>query len=445
MKPSCRILGAAAVAALSMLHSAAPVRAELRIDITSGNAQPMPIAIPAFPGGVANESQAGQEIAGVVSADLERSGVFRPLDPRSFIQNISISDSQPRFPDWRQINAQALVTGSVSTQGDGRLRVEFRLWDVFAEQQLTGFGYTTTPQNWRRIAHIIADEIYKRITGEEGYFDTRIVYVAESGPPAKRIKRLAIMDQDGANNRLLTDGRALVLTPRFSPTAQEITYLSYGSGAPRVYLFNIDTGQQEVVGDFPGMTFAPRFSPDGNRVILSRAENGTSNLYALDLRTRRATRLTDSQAIDTSPCFSPDGSRIAFNSDRGGSQQLYVMNADGSDVKRISFGAGKYGTPVWSPRGDQIAFTKIDGGSFFIGVMRPDGSGERLLTRDFLVEGPTWAPNGRVLMYFRQSPSDSRGYGGSTRLFSIDLTGANQREVITPQDASDPAWSPLLR
>jgi TolB protein len=442
-----RRVAAGAVAAVFMilLNASASLHAELRIDITSGKIEPMPIALPPFPGGAANESQAGRDIAGVVSADLERSGLFRPLDPRSFIQNISATDTQPRFPDWRQINAQALVTGSVKTQGDGRLRVEFRLWDVFAEQQLTGFGYTTTPQNWRRIAHIIADEIYKRITGEEGYFDTRIVYVSEAGPPDKRIKRLAIMDQDGANNRVLTDGRALVLTPRFSPTAQEITYLSYGSGSPRVYLFNIDTGQQEVVGDFPGMTFAPRFSPDGNRVVLSRAQNGVSNLFALDLRTRRATRLTDSQAIDTSPCFSPDGSKITFNSDRGGSQQLYVMSAEGGDARRISFGSGKYGTPVWSPRGDLIAFTKIDGGSFYIGVMRPDGSGERLLTRDFLVEGPTWAPNGRVLMYYRQSPSDARGHGGSTRLYSIDLTGSNQREIITPQDASDPAWSPLLR
>ena len=438
-------VGAPIAALAILLHASSPVRAELRIDITSGRVEPLPIAIPALAGSTPNESQAGQDLAGVVSADLGRSGLFRPLDPRSFIQNISVSDAQPRFGDWRQINAQALVTGSVKTQADGRLRVEFRLWDVFAEQQLSGYGYTTTQQNRRRIAHIIADEVYKRITGEEGYFDTRIVYVSESGPPDKRIKRLALMDQDGANNRFLTDGRSLVLTPRFSPTAQEITYLSYANGSPRVYLFNIDTGQQEVVGDFPGMTFAPRFSPDGNRVVLSRAENGVSNLFALDLRTRRPTRLTDSQAIDTSPCFAPDGSKIVFNSDRGGSQQLYVMNADGGDAKRISFGAGKYGTPVWSPRGDLIAFTKIEGGSFFIGVMRPDGSGERLLTRDFLVEGPTWAPNGRVLMYFRQSPSDSRGHGGSPRLFSIDLTGSNQREVTTPMDASDPAWSPLLR
>jgi len=433
-----------ALAALALLVTL-PAYADLRLDITSGRVEPMPIAIPALAGAGGDESQAGRDIAQVVSGDLERSGLFRPLDPRGFIQDVSTGEAQPRFADWRQLNAQALVTGTIRTQPDGRLRVEFRLWDVFAGQQLTGYGYTTTRANWRRIAHIIADEIYKRITGEDGYFDTRIVYVAEAGPLTRRIKRLGIMDQDGANNRLLTDGRALVLTPRFSPTAQEITYLSYAGGAPRVYLLNIDTGQQEIVGDFPGMTIAPRFSPDGNRVIMSRVQGGASNIYALDLRTRHAARLTDSQAIDISPCYSPDGTRIVFNSDRGGSQQLYVMNADGGGVQRISFGSGKYGTPVWSPRGDLIAFTKIEGGQFGIGVMRPDGSGERILTRDFDVEGPTWAPNGRVLMYFSQTAMDSRGYGGSAHLYSIDLTGYNQREVTTPQDASDPAWSPLLR
>jgi TolB protein len=441
------VLPGAVVALLAIpLWPSAAARAELRIDITSGQVQPMPIAIPAFAGAAGAESQAGAQIAGVVSADLERSGLFRPLDPHSFIQEVSATDSAaPRFGDWRQINAQALVTGSVQTQGDGRLGVQFRLWDVFAEQQLTGFGYTTTQQNWRRIAHIIADEIYKRITGEDGYFDTRIVYVAESGPALKRVKRLAIMDQDGANNRYLTDGRALVLTPRFSPTAQEITYLSYAGKTPRVYLLNIDTGQQEVVGDFPGMSFAPRFSPNGNRVVLSRAINGASNIYAYDLRTHSASRLTEDQAIDTSPCYSPDGSQIVFNSDRGGSQQIYVMSSDGGGARRISFGSGKYGTPVWSPRGDLIAFTRISGGSFAIGVMHPDGSGERLLTQGFLVEGPTWAPNGRVLMYFSQGPSDSSGYGGSPHLQTIDLTGYNQRDVPTPGGASDPAWSPLLR
>ena len=434
----------AALAALVLLVAAAlPAVAELRIDITRGKVEPMPIAIPPFAGGGGDEAQTGRDMAQVVAADLERSGLFRPLDARSFIQTVAAVEG-PRFADWRQINAQALVTGSVQAQGDGRFRVEFRLWDVVAEQQLAGLAYTTTRQNWRRIAHIIADEVYKRITGEDGYFDSRIVYIAESGPAQQRTKRLAIMDQDGANHQYLTDGRALVLTPRFSPSAQEITYLSYAKGAPRVYLFNIDSGQQEAIGDFPGMTFAPRFSPEGNRVVFSRAENGASNIFALDLRTRRPSRLTEGNVIDTTPSYSPDGARLVFNSDRGGSQQLYVMDANGGEAKRISFGSGKYGTPVWSPRGDLIAFTKIDGGTFYIGVMRPDGSGERLLTQDFLVEGPTWAPNGRVLMYFRQGRSEG-GRAATSRLYTIDLTGGNQREVTTPGDASDPAWSPLLR
>ncbi|HUK59831.1 MAG TPA: Tol-Pal system beta propeller repeat protein TolB [Stellaceae bacterium] len=441
MSPTVSRRATCAGLALAALGIPRAAHAELHIDITRGNVQPLPLALPDLAGG---DGQTGAQIMQVVSADLERSGLFKPIDPKAFTDKEAATRVPPNFNDWRVINAQALVTGNANVEGDGRLQVDFRLWDVFAEQQLTGLRYTTTQQNWRRIAHIMADAIYKRITGEDGYFDTRIVYIAESGPLNRRIKRLAIMDQDGANHHYLTDGRYLVLTPRFSPTTQEITYLSYAGNKPRVYLFNIDTGQQEVLGDFPGMTFAPRFSPDGQRVIMSLAVGGASDIYTLDLRTRRATQITTTTAIDTSPCYSPDGKQITFNSDRGGSQQLYVMNADGSNIHRISFGSGLYGTPVWSPRGDLIAFTKIDGAQFFIGVMRPDGSGERLLTKAFLVEGPTWAPNGRVLMYFRQTPSDSRGQGGSSRLYTIDLTGYNEREVITPQDASDPAWSPLI-
>jgi TolB protein len=442
MSPVFHLLTRCGVLALAALVAAAPVaRAELHIDITQGKVAPMPIALPDFAG---SDPQVAAQITQVLSADLERSGLFQPIDPKAFVDKQAATRVPPQYGDWRVINAQALVTGNADVEADGRLQVEFRLWDVVAEQQLTGLRYTTTQQNWRRIAHIVADAIYKRITGEDGYFDTRIVYIAESGPMDRRIKRLAIMDQDGANHHYLTDGRALVLTPRFSPTAQEITYLSYAGNKPRVYLFNIDTGQQEVLGDFPGMTFAPRFSPDGKKVIMSLAVGGASQIYTLDLSTRQATQITNTTAIDTSPGYSPDGTQITFNSDRGGSQQIYVMNADGSNIHRISFGAGLYGTPVWSPRGDLIAFTKIDGGQFYIGVMRPDGSGERLLTQAFLVEGPTWAPNGRVLMYFRQAPSDAKGRGGSSRLYTIDLTGYNEREVITPQDASDPAWSPLI-
>ncbi len=428
-------------AAAAWLMVAGVAHAELHIDITHGKIEPMPIALPNFAG---SNAEMAQQITQVLSADLERSGLFQPIDAKAFIDKDAATRSPPRYGDWRLINAQALVTGTADLAADGQLQVEFRLWDVVAEQQLTGLRYSTTQQNWRRIAHIIADAVYKRITGEDGYFDTRIVYISESGPMDRRIKRLAIMDQDGANHHYLTDGRALVLTPRFSPTAQEITYLSYANGKPRVYLFNIDTGQQEVLGEFPGMTFAPRFSPDGKKVIMSIAVGAASEIYTLDLRTRQAVRITQTTAIDTSPCYSPDGTQIVFNSDRGGSQQIYVMQADGSGIKRISFGSGLYGTPVWSPRGDLIAFTKIESGQFYIGVMRPDGSGERLLTQAFLVEGPSWAPNGRVLIYFRQAPSDAKGRGGSSRLYTIDLTGYNEREVITPQDASDPAWSPLI-
>jgi len=420
-------------------------RAEVRIDITRGHLEPLPIAITNFFGKGTQNQEVGTDIATVIAGNLERSGLFKPIDKGAFLQKPEALQVQPRYSDWRVINAQALVNGSVSLQPDGRLRVEFRLWDVFAEAQMTGLAYFTEPNNWRRVAHIISDAIYKRITGESGYFDTRVVYVAESGPLRRRVKRLAIMDQDGANIRYLTNGDALVLTPRFSPAAQEITYLSYFNNTPRVYLFNIESGRQELLGNFKGMTFAPRFTPDGQSVLMAFSERGNSDIRSMDLRTRKSIRLTTHPAIDTSPSGSPDSRFVVFNSDRGGSPQIYVMNIDGSNVHRISFGRGRYATPVWSPRGDLIAFTKQLSGEFYIGVMRPDGSGERLLTKSFLDEAPTWSPNGRVLMFFRQQPSDSKGRGGRTRLYSVDLTGYNLREVITPGDASDPAWSSLLQ
>jgi TolB protein len=426
------------------LVAAQPAGAEVRIDITRGNARPLPIAIPDLFGGQPQETQLGKDIARVVAADLERSGLFKPIDQRAFIQSGSSLQAGPRFADWKQINAEALVSGKIDVGADGRMTVEFRLWDVFNEQQMAGQRYTASASGWRRIAHLIADAIYKRITGEDGYFDTQIVYISESGPKNDRKKRLAIMDQDGENHRFLTSGEDLVLTPRFSPTAREITYMSYYKGVPRVYILQIDTGRRELLGDFPGMTFAPRFSPDGNKVALSLAQDGNTEIYEMNLMTRQKRRLTNHPAIDTSPSFSPDGSRVVFNSDRGGAQQLYVMDSDGGNVARISFGDGRYATPVWSPRGDLIAFTKMKSGEFFIGVMHPDGSGERLLAQGFLVEGPTWAPNGRVLAFWKEGPSDERGRGISSRLYTIDLTGNNERQVLTPLDGSDPAWSPLI-
>lgn len=430
------LLLVAGVAAAFSAAATLPARALVEIDINKGVVEPLPIAITDF----LSADGTGTEIAGVVEADLRRSGLFAPIEKSAFIEKISNPDVAPRFEDWKVINAQALVTGRVTEEPDGRLRAEYRLWDTFAGQQLIGEQFFSNRSNWRRIAHIIADSIYERLTGESGYFDTRIVYVSESGPKDSRVKRLAIMDQDGANHRYLTEGHTLALTPRFSPTRQEITYMSYESGHPQVYLLQLETGQRELIGNFPGMSFAPRFSPDGQKVIMSLLrDDGNSNLFAMDLRSRNTTRLTSSNAIDTSPSYSPDGSRIVFTSDRGGSTQIYVMNADGSDPHRISFGPGRYSTPVWSPRGDLIAFTRQTGGEFSIGVMHPDGTGERILSTGFLQEGPTWAPNGRVIMFFRQDAG-----AAGPKLYTIDLTGRNEQQIPTPAFASDPAWSPLL-
>ncbi len=415
------------------------VQAQVRIDVTQGTVQPLPIAITDFLGAGADAEMA-RNIASVVEADLKRSGLFAPIDKKAFIENITNIDAPPRFGDWRIINAQALVSGRVTRQPDGRIKTEFRLWDVFAGEQMAGQQYFTQTDNWRRVGHIIADAIYERITGEKGYFDTRVVFVDESGDKRQRVKRLAIMDQDGANVRYLTRGENIVLTPRFSPSTQEITYMAFSGNNPQVYLLNIETGQREVVGNFPGMTFSPRFSPEGQRVVMSLSQGGTSNIFMLDLRSRATTRLTASSAIDTAPSFSPDGKQIVFESDRGGSQQIYVMNADGSNPRRISFGEGRYSTPVWSPRGDLIAFTRAHQGQLAIGVMRPDGSGERILTQGYHNEGPTWAPNGRVLMFFR----DTSGETGGSQIYSIDVTGYNEQLVKTPSFASDPAWSPPL-
>jgi TolB protein len=439
-----RLLHAMAPIALTLMMTGGladcPAHAALEVDITRGQVEPMPIALPNFLGDSPEEQQYGLDIVTVIGSNLERSGLFRPLPQASYIEKISDFDAQPRFADWRAIAAQALVSGRLVKQEDGRLRAEFRLWDVAAGQQITGLQFVTSPSNWRRMGHLISDAIYKTLTGEDGYFDTRIVFIDEEGPKDRRIKRLAMMDQDGANVRMLSDGKDLVVTPRFSPTSQQITYMSFAGGAPRVYLYDIETSQRQLVGEFPTMSFAPRFSPDGQRVIMSLQDGGNSDIFVLDLATRGTMQLTNSAAIDTAPSYSPDGRQIVFESDRDGTQQIYVMNADGSGLQRISYGEGRYSTPVWSPRGDNIAFTKMYQGRFAIGVMRPDGSGERLLTEGYHNEGPTWAPNGRVIMFFRET----RGEHGGPNLYSVDLTGRNEQRVPTPGFASDPAWSPLL-
>lgn len=426
---------------LSLLLSMTAAQAQLEIDITKGNAQPMPVAIPDFLSAHPQTDQIAKDMVQVISADLERSGLFDVLDQALYIEKQTDINYQPRFADWRLIKARALVSGQIVRESADRLRVEFRLWDIYGGKQLDGIRFATTPDNWRRISHKVSDAIYKRLTGEAGYFDSRIVYIAEDGPKTMRRKRLAIMDQDGANSQLLLSGADLVLTPRFSPSSQQITYLSWETGRSQVYLLDIETGRRELLGNFPNITIAPRFSPDGKSLIFSMIKRGNSDIYVMNLQSKSTQRLTTNGSIDVSPSFSPDGQKIVFTSDRGGSPQLYTMNADGSNVKRISFGDGRYTAPNWSPRGDLIAFTKSYKGRFHIGVLNAQtGKAERILTDSYLDEGPTWSPNGRVILFSREG----RGAKGRSRIWSVDLTGENLRRVETNGSASDPAWSPIL-
>ncbi len=418
----------------------------LELTLSQGTVKPTPIAVTDLFSNNSSLEKIGKNISSVISDNLERSGLFIPLDKKAFIQSSESLSNQPRFEDWKVIKAQHLVAGKIETNNEN-ISVEFRLFDVFAQKQIVGKKYKTSKKNWRRVAHIISDAIFQRITGEGGFFDTRIVYVAETGPKDNRQKRLAIMDQDQANHRFLTDGSYLVLTPRFSPNSQKITFMSYiKANSPRVFIFDIETGQQEIVGEFPGMTFAPRFSPDGSKIVMSYSDPdvGNSEIYILDLPTRATKRITNNSSIDVSGSFSPDGKKIVFNSDRTGRRHLYVIDVNGKNLKRISRERGSYYTPVWSPRGDMIAFTKQEGGQFYIGVMEIDGSNERMIAKSFHVEGPTWSPNGRYLMYFKDERTSADGSGGDSSLYSIDLTGYNERKIITPLGGSDPAWSPLM-
>ena len=428
---------------LAFVVSWGPVaHAELSVDINQGTFKPIPMAFAQFSVTQGQDAMLAENIQRVVRADLETTGLIQPVNPMAFPEDLNVFEQIPDFASWRAVSVQLMLTGKVERTSASTIKVHFKLYDALRSETLLHLSLTTPVDNWRRLAHLIADQIYERITGETGYFDSRIAFVAESGPPKKVQKRLAVIDSDGENLRYLSDGRNMVLTPRFSPKDPIISYLEYkGNATPQVYFHHIDTGRKQILGQFPGMTFAPRFAPDGRTLAFSMEVGGNSDVYTYDIASRRQTRLTNHPGIDTSPSFSPDGRQIVFNSDRGGTQQLYVMSASGGAAERISFGEGRYTTPVWSPRGDYIAFTKSRRGTFYIGVIKPDGSGERLLTSSFLDEGPTWAPNGRVIMFFRERPL-SRGQK-SSELFTVDLTGRNLRKIPLNVRASDPAWSGL--
>lgn len=418
--------------------------AELKLEVNQGHTKPLPIAVLEFEGDTQEEKDLAKKMAKVIKDDLKSTGLFEIIPSSGFIQEKVDFDMTPRFQDWRLIKANALINGKIKVLEGGKISTGFRLWDVYASQAMTHSAFKTDKKYWRRTAHLVADAIYKRITGEQGYFDTRIVYVSETGGQLARKRKLAIMDQDGANHKFLTDGEKTVITPRFSPMMQTITYMTYENKIPKVFTLDLETGNQKLVGQFPGLTYAPRFSPDGKSVIMSQAFEGSSSIYVMNLETKRVKRLTKGRFIDTSPCYSPDGEKIAFNSDRSGQKQLYTMDAKGGNIKRISYGSGVYATPVWSPRGDLIAFNKMEKGTFYIGVMKPDGTDERLVSSGYMVEGPTWAPNGRTIMFGRQGKSHKDGKQDRAELVVIDITGRNERVLKTPLDASDPAWSPSL-
>jgi len=431
------------IACMLALLLAGPVLAQsgpLRITITDGVIEPITFAAPIFEAENQAAAQVATDISRLVVQDLAGTGLFREIPSAAFISQISSFAQPVAFADWRAINAQALVIGAVNVQGD-QMTVKFRVYDVFSGQELgTGLQFAGTTAGWRRMGHKVADAVYSRITGESGYFDSRVVFVSESGPKDNRQKRLAIMDYDGANLQFLTDSSSIVLAPRFSPNGDRVLYTSFESGFPRINVLNVaNVGRQQLQTAAGEMAFSPRFSRDGRQVIYSLSNGGNTDIYRTDLGTGQHVRLTSAPSIETAPSLSPDGTQIVFESDRSGSQQLYVMSANGGEARRISFGQGRYGTPVWSPRGDLVAFTKQNAGRFHIGVMRLDGSEERLLTSSFLDEGPTWSPNGRVIMFSRET----QGAGGTSSVYSVDISGRNLRAVPLQGGASDPSWGPL--
>ena len=428
-------------AALMALGAALPAIAQgpLQITVTEGVIEPLPFAIPNFQAETAGAETVAAQISRVVAEDLAGTGLFREIGPESFISTVTDFAAAVPYADWRAINAQALITGAVSVSGN-QLVVKFRLHDVFSGAELgEGLQFAGDAAAWRRMGHKVADVVYSRITGESGYFDSRVVFVAESGPKDNRLKRLAIMDYDGANIQYLT-GSGLVLAPRFSPSGDRVLYTSYETGSPQIFVLDVQSVTPRPVGTAPGeMAFSPRFSRDGTQVIYSLSNGGNSDIYITDLASGQHARLTEAPSIETAPSLSPDGTRIVFESDRSGTQQLYIMPISGGEAQRISFGDGRYSSPVWSPRGDLIAFTKQADGYFYIGVMRTDGSEERLLTRSFLDESPTWSPNGRVIMFTRET----QGETGGPSIYSVDISGRNLRQVPTGGMASDPSWGPL--
>lgn len=415
---------------------------KIEININDGISEPLPVAISEFYAEDLYSIEFGAKIKEVLVNDLENSGIFRVIDNQAFVE-VPEFTKIPVFTNWRTINANMLLVAKVNLDRENNfVTLNYKLYDTFKEKEVENGKYKIVINGWRRIAHKIANSIYKKFLGIDGYFDSRIVFISEKGNEKNMVKRLAIMDQDGANFKFLTNGDELVLSPRFDTKSQRITFMSYKNRKhpPKVYILDLETGEQNLIGDMPGMTFAPFFAPDNDHVVMSLAKEGTTNIYEIDLNSRVKKELTNSSgAIDTSPSYSPDGTKILFNSDRNGPRsQIYKMDRNGSNIKKISTGKGSYRTPVWSPDGKKIAFTKILSGNFYIGIMKHDGSNERLLTGSWFEEGPSWAPNSRTIIFSRQKKT------GENKLYAIDIDGNNERLFYSPTNGSQPSWSSHL-
>jgi Periplasmic component of the Tol biopolymer transport system len=342
----------------------------------------------------------------------------------------------PTFSKWRSKGAKILITGFVQARADQRITFGCYAYDVDKGREVARKGFVVAPDEWQRAAHKCSGLAYTAVTGAPSIFDTRIAYVAESGPAAARVKRLAIVDSDGTNHRYLSAGESMALTPRLSPDGRQIAYVSFLTGTPHVRIRDVDGTNDRALLQPGTLSFAPRFSPDGKRIVFSMTMNGNTDIYSASIDGSAPVRLTTSPGVDTDASFAPDGNRIVFESDRSGSQQLYLMDAhDGSAQRRLTFGGAAYAAPDWSPDGNWIAFTRRDPGGRRVGVLKRDGSGEQLLSAGPGDEGASWAASSRELVFQRSDPA------GNSSLLRVSLDGSEPRSVVLPQGGSDPDWS----
>lgn len=421
-------------------------QATLQVDVSGGNFDPIPIYFGAFAG----SQELGVNFMAVIEKDLVNSGLFKSLNSGEY----KLLAKQPNFHKLRSMGADYVAGGKIAYNKNEEITLELYVWNAATGHLVIGHRLNGKMHGWRQLAHIAADMIYSNLTGEKPYFTSKILFIDETGPIDNRLKKVAIMDQDGANVAYLTNGEHLTVTPKIAPDRQNVVYTAYIDDSPHTCLQQLKTGARTIVEQSTNGTIAPNFSPDGNGLVMGKLrDNGTANLFLLNIQSMNnmlksqgaqtkavhgeanMRQLTYGNNIDATSSFSPDGKQLVFSSDSSGRQQLYIMKIDGSAKKQLSTGSGSYSTPVWSPRGDYIAFTKKEHGQFSIGICRTDGSEERLLSSGFHSERPCWAPNGRSLIFFKESAA------GHSRLYSIDIMNQKERLLTTPHDASDPDWS----